>query len=542
MVEGIPVLRLTQEAYDTLRSEAQNNHQLYLDPNANFDQLLLDKGITEYTEETGIVSSRLIELSPADSSSFPHEADRQALGFYMMLGGLTPRAATDGRMWAWMTHFELHSYSLKRWRRQKSANLSNYFLSHWFVQNQADALWDSNTAARTWWISHTAIKAGKASGGAFTPEQALTHFVGHAEHYHTLMGVGAGFTWNPKVLAEFVRALMNEAEGIKREGCRQLWRRLNLAGGTQLLDALPREQLREYIVTHVEDIMSDPELVRDRTKLRNRKPTAVLSLGAGVQSSVLALMAEQGENGLSRPDFAIFADTGWEPPAVYEHLEWLKSKLSFEVVTVSAGNIRESILSGTNPENRNFLDIPVFLTNPDGTSGVATRQCTRVYKLDPIRRYLRERLQIEPKRRAPKQIQIEMWLGISADEAIRQKPSREEWITNRYPLVELDFSRHQLLNWFKERYPDRSLPASSCIGCPYHRDSMWKHLKETDPESFQDAVLVDRALRETPMTSGAIKGEAYLHRSRISLGEVDFSTVTGYDDLMAEECEGLCGI
>ena len=542
MVEGIPVLRLTQESYDTLRSEAQYNHELYLDPNANFQQLLLEKGITEYTEKTGIVSSQPIILSPADSSSFPQKADRQALDFHLMLDGMTPRTATDGRMWAWMTHFKLHSYSLKRWRRQSNTNFSNYFASHWFVQNQADALWDSNTAARTWWIAHTALKAGKASGGAFTPEEALAHFVGHAEHYHTLMGVGAGFTWSPKVLAEFVRALLNEAEGIKREGCRQLWRRLNLAGGIQLLDALPRDRLRKHIVSHVEDIMSDPDLVRDRTKLRNRKPTTVLSLGAGVQSSVLALMADQGEYGLSRPDFAIFSDTGWELPAVYEHLEWLKSKLSYEVITVSAGNIRESILKGTNPENRNFLDIPVFLINPDGTSGVATRQCTRVYKLDPIRRYLRERLQIEPNRRAPKHIQVEMWLGISADEAIRQKPSKEEWITNRYPLVEREFSRPQLLNWFKERYPHRSLPASSCIGCPYHRNSVWKQLKESDPKSFQDAVFVDRALRETPMTSGAIKGKAYLHRSRVPLSEVDFGSVTGYDDEMSEECEGLCGI
>lgn len=36
----------------------------------------------------------------------------------------------------------------------------------------------------------------------------------------------------------------------------------------------------------------------------------ILSLGAGVQSSTLALMAEHGE--IEKPDYAIFADTGWE--------------------------------------------------------------------------------------------------------------------------------------------------------------------------------------------------------------------------------------
>lgn len=37
-----------------------------------------------------------------------------------------------------------------------------------------------------------------------------------------------------------------------------------------------------------------------------------LSLGAGVQSTTMALMAAHGEIG-PMPDCAIFADTGWEP-------------------------------------------------------------------------------------------------------------------------------------------------------------------------------------------------------------------------------------
>ena len=41
----------------------------------------------------------------------------------------------------------------------------------------------------------------------------------------------------------------------------------------------------------------------------------ILSLGAGVQSSTMALMAEHGE--LETPDCAIFADTGWEPLPEY---------------------------------------------------------------------------------------------------------------------------------------------------------------------------------------------------------------------------------
>lgn len=65
----------------------------------------------------------------------------------------------------------------------------------------------------------------------------------------------------------------------------------------------------------------------------------VLSLGAGVQSTTLALMAAHGH---FRPvDCAIFADTSWEPAAVYEHL----NVLTFLVHIVSAGNPHENLLN-----------------------------------------------------------------------------------------------------------------------------------------------------------------------------------------------------
>ena len=170
------------------------------------------------------------------------------------------------------------------------------------------------------------------------------------------------------------------------------------------------------------------------------------------------------------------------------------------------------------------------------------RQCTSDYKLDPILAHLRERLGLQQGRRAPKDKGIEMWLGISVDEAMRQKASRYEWVTNRYPLVELEFSRGQLLRWFEEHYPSRSLPKSACIGCPFHSDASWKEMQQNDPESFSEAIHVDWILRNSPMTRGAVQGEAYLHRFRIPLDQVDFSETIPYSDLMAEECEGLCGI
>lgn len=72
----------------------------------------------------------------------------------------------------------------------------------------------------------------------------------------------------------------------------------------------------------------------------------VLSLGAGVQSTTLALMASHGEIG-PMPDCAIFADTQAEPLSVYSHLARLTAQLPFPVDIVTAGSLKDDLVRGT---------------------------------------------------------------------------------------------------------------------------------------------------------------------------------------------------
>ena len=109
----------------------------------------------------------------------------------------------------------------------------------------------------------------------------------------------------------------------------------------------------------------------------------VLSLGAGVQSTVLALMACDGT--LPDLDAAIFADTGWEPPAVYEQVDRLAAEFGragIDLYRVSTGNLRADYLD---PAHR-FVSVPYF-TRTDGRDGMARRQCTSEYKLKPIKKH-----------------------------------------------------------------------------------------------------------------------------------------------------------
>ncbi|WP_202367912.1 hypothetical protein [Mesorhizobium sp. L-2-11] len=267
----------------------------------------------------------------------------------------------------------------------------------------------------------------------------------------------------------------------------------------------------------------------------------VLSLGAGVQSTTLALMAAHGHFGSL--DCAIFADTGWEPAAVYEHLRWLMSPnvLPFPVHIVSARNLRESLIAAG--DGKRWASIPAFTRTVDRRGnisiGMIRRQCTTTSKIEPIRRKVRELAGLTRKR-SPTYPVVHQWLGISMDEVVRMKPSRAAWQLNRFPLIESRMTRKDCLDWLKSHgYPKP--PKSACIGCPFHSDAMWRSMRNNDRAAWDDAVEVDRAIR-TGLRG--IRGEVFLHRSGVPLDEVDLSTAAdhGQLDLWPNECEGMCGL
>jgi hypothetical protein len=308
--------------------------------------------------------------------------------------------------------------------------------------------------------------------------------------------------------------------------------------------------------------------------MKGRDIVHVLSLGAGVQSTTMLLMAAYGEIE-PKPDFVIFADTGWEPKKVYQHLEWLKSEVDrfgIEIITTNNGNIRDDILKAVNGER--FASLPFFVIsevpiyegeediNPNQLTmfdldillddfdketnvkriirwevrrGMVRRQCTNEYKLKCIKKKIRDLLEYEPFQRIKEK--VIMWKGISTDEIQRMDSSRDKWIEFRYPLIEKNMSRLDCLKWMQDKgYP--LPPKSSCIGCPFHNDRMWLDMKMNDPESWNDAIEIDRAIRHLPR----FKGQAFLHSSLKPLEEVDFGESQLELDLFTNECYGVCGV
>lgn len=267
----------------------------------------------------------------------------------------------------------------------------------------------------------------------------------------------------------------------------------------------------------------------------------VISLGAGVQSSTMALMAARGEIG-PMPDCAIFADTGWESSWVYEWLVWLETQLPFPVIRAARpgldlGNLSIGVASGDVPLRGAPLP-PFFTARPDG---MRPKQCSKEFKTRVIGREVRRMLGIAPGKRGPRGNAAEQWLGISFDEISRCKDAEQAFTTNRFPLIELRMRRSDCLRWMADRqYP--TPPRSSCIFCPYRTNSEWRDLRDNLPSDWDKAVAFDHEIRRGfPGMTGA----QFVHRQRVPLDKADLSTPAERGQIefgFLQECDGMCGV
>jgi glutaredoxin len=275
------------------------------------------------------------------------------------------------------------------------------------------------------------------------------------------------------------------------------------------------------------------------------EPIHIISLGAGVQSSTMALMAACGEI-TPMPVAAIFADTQAEPKSVYTWLDWLEKQLPFPVHRVTAGSLVEHSLkirhSKKTPGNIYIRGaIPAFVENPDGTKGLLGRKCTADFKIRPLVKFTRS---LCDWKRGEKRLLVIKWIGISYDEIWRMKESREKWIRHRHPLIDSRASRVDCLSWMsKHGFPEP--PRSACSFCPFHSDQEWERLKRNEPEAFLDAVDYENRLQLAASKQNVLKGKPWLHSSMRAIGLVDFTAkLPSHQQLnmFNNECEGMCGV
>lgn len=97
--------------------------------------------------------------------------------------------------------------------------------------------------------------------------------------------------------------------------------------------------------------------------------------------------------------------------------------------------------------------IPAAITLHEGDFGskaVIVLRAFKTFSVDSTRK------------RSPGHPVVEQWIGISRDEIMRVKPSRETWQVNRWPLIEMRMSRQDCLAWLR-RHDFQRMPEADSI-------------------------------------------------------------------------------
>lgn len=298
------------------------------------------------------------------------------------------------------------------------------------------------------------------------------------------------------------------------------------------------------------------------------EPLHIISLGAGVQSSCMALMAAKSELE-PMPVAAVFADTGDEPQAVYEWLDWLELQLPFPVIRRDNGQSLSAHVYNAIDRQERVSNPPLFtIPTPyeaifckgcglemgsdkypceechssdfmrkeviPQNEGLLTRACTKDFKVSVIQRAVRQIMAVADVKK------VIQWIGISLDETIRMKPSRVQYSEHRWPLIDKRMTRHDCLLWMQRNgYPKP--PRSACVYCPHHSNAEWRRIRDEDPGGWAKAVEFDAKIRTG---IHKVRAKCFVHRDCVPLPEVDLSTddERGQGLLWGNECEGMCGV
>jgi 3'-phosphoadenosine 5'-phosphosulfate sulfotransferase (PAPS reductase)/FAD synthetase len=190
----------------------------------------------------------------------------------------------------------------------------------------------------------------------------------------------------------------------------------------------------------------------------------ILSFGAGVQTTALAILAYQGKVQFDR---AIFADTGAEKPETYWYMENYTKPL-FEKMGMTLEIVKAK------------EQAPEYYYRTKGTPNVMNRMCSSEFKVRPMAKVM-----------SKEDIRL---IGFSSDEGFRVE--RAKFPEHKsFPLYDLHLSGedcHHIISDYGWPVPIKS----SCYFCPFQSWSQWNWLKNIHPELIKRAVEMEMRFYE----------------------------------------------
>ena len=241
-----------------------------------------------------------------------------------------------------------------------------------------------------------------------------------------------------------------------------------------------------------------------------------------MQSTAIALMScENAKKSVSRwphvpiYDCMIFCDLGLEPP-------WVANQVDFVRKAAEQAGIGFIILDS--PLYRDFCDnfgvrrtisLPWWTLDQSGKKSMMPRYCTIDYKVTVIAKYVKHQLlgyQKYARMKEEDKKAHELHIGFSKEESRRCKQSSNPLFVNRFPLVEMGYTRADSYVYCKNVWGLETM-ASSCAFCPFHTNQFYAYLKEQFPDCYAKILEIDRLLEQkTPKPP--MESELFISKSR----------------------------
>jgi len=209
----------------------------------------------------------------------------------------------------------------------------------------------------------------------------------------------------------------------------------------------------------------------------------IVAFGGGVDSTAMII----GLINKNLPiDLILFADTGAEKPHTYEHIKtfsyWLKEK-GYPEITIVKKVRRDGTLETLEEECHRRNNLPSI--------AYGFKSCSQKHKIQPQDKFLNNW-----------QPTIDCWgaglkavkyIGYDANESHRADNAdkrNDPKYTNKYPLIEWDWSREDCLNIIKEA---RVNPPgkSACFFCPSSKKQEIVELYEKYPDLMERAIKIE---------------------------------------------------
>ena len=228
--------------------------------------------------------------------------------------------------------------------------------------------------------------------------------------------------------------------------------------------------------------------------------TIILNYGGGRQTVAICVLVCRGV--LPKPNAIVMADTSRENPSTWEylenHMQPLLAKHGMKVEIAPHDLATVDMYSG----NGDLL-LPVWTS-----TGKLRTFCSNEWKKRVCERYIKGLGYTSGIR----------WIGFGFEERKRWASMHGKvegkWRTI-CPLVDLMMNTATCLELIKSE----GLPVphhSACWMCPHKRNAEWRHIRDSYPDKWQEAIKIDAEIRDSDD-----RGDVFLHHDRVPLSEAN---------------------